>query len=130
VRGGLGTTPRLLLLGLVDEGLVNMGDHTAASNGGLDKGVELLISTDGELKVTGSDALHLKILRRVTRELEHLSSEVLKDGGRVHGSGGSDTAVLVHALLEETVNTTDRELPGAPGSGRLAHGTRIRTPEI
>ena len=48
-----------LLRRLVDERLVNVGNHTTAGDGGLDQGVELLVATDGELEVTGRDALHL-----------------------------------------------------------------------
>ena len=48
-----------LLGGLVDEGLVDVGDHTTTGDGRLDEGVELLVTTDGELKVAGGDALHL-----------------------------------------------------------------------
>ena len=48
-----------LLGGLVDEGLVDVGDHTTAGDGRLDEGVELLVTTDGELKVAGGDALDL-----------------------------------------------------------------------
>lgn len=45
--------------GLVDERLVDVRDHTTAGDGSLDEGVELLVTTDGELQVAGSDALHL-----------------------------------------------------------------------
>jgi len=58
-----------LLGGLVDEGLVDVGDHTAAGDGRLDEGVELLVTTDGELKVAGGDALDLlRLGRDVTRQ--------------------------------------------------------------
>ena len=110
--GELGSFHRLILLGLVDEGLVDVRDHTTTGDGGLDEGVELLVTTDSELKVTWSDTLHLEVLGGVTRKLEHLSGEVLKDGSRVHGGSGTDATVLVNTLLEETVNTTDRELRG------------------
>lgn len=46
-----------------------MGDHTAAGDGRLDEGVELLVTTDGELKVAGGDALDLlRLGRDVTRQ--------------------------------------------------------------
>ena len=38
------------------------------------------------------------------------SGEVLQNGGGVDGSGGTDAAVGGGAALQETVNTTDREL--------------------
>ena len=49
----------LLLRALVDERLVDVRDHAAASNGGLDERVELLVTADGELEVAGRDALDL-----------------------------------------------------------------------
>ena len=45
--------------GLVDEGLVDVGDHTTTGNSGTDQGVKLFVSTDGKQQVTGGDTLHL-----------------------------------------------------------------------
>ena len=70
---------------LHDQGLVDVGDHTTASNGSLDQSVELFVTADGKLQVTGSDSLHLEVLAGVAGELKHLSSEVLKDSSSVHG---------------------------------------------
>ena len=100
--GGLG--------GLVDEGLVDVGDDTTTGDGGLDKGVELLVTTDGELEMAGSDTLDLEVLAGVTGELEDLGGQILKDGGSVDGGGGTDTLGLLDGGLEETVDTTDGEL--------------------
>ena len=36
---------------LVDEGLVDVGDDTTTRNSSLDQGVQLLVSTDGQLKL-------------------------------------------------------------------------------
>jgi hypothetical protein len=72
----------LLVLGLglglgalVDEGLVDVRDDAATSDGGLDEGVELLVATDGELKMARRDALHAEIARGVAGELKNLSVE-------------------------------------------------------
>ena len=62
---------------LADQGLVDVGDDTASSNGGLDQGVQLFVSPDGELQMPGGDPLHLQILGSVSCQLEDLSSEVL-----------------------------------------------------
>ena len=62
---------------------MDVGDHTTASDGGLDEGVQLLVTADGEQQVTGGDSLHLKILASITGKLEHLSSQVLEDCGRI-----------------------------------------------
>lgn len=77
-------TSSLGLLGrLEDECLVDVRDHTTASDGGLDKGVELLIASDCQLKVAGSNSLHLKVLRCVSCEFEDLSGQVLEDSSSV-----------------------------------------------
>jgi len=59
----------LLLVDLVDERLVNVGDHTTTSNGCLDEGVQLFVTTDGQLQVTRRDALHLQVFGGVTSQL-------------------------------------------------------------
>jgi len=99
---------------------MDVGDDSSSGNGSLDEGVKLLISTDGELQVTGSDTLHLKILARVSGKLKDLGGKVLKDCGGVHGSGGSNTLLALDGALQETVDTTDRELKS--GLARAAGG--------
>jgi len=111
--------------GLGDERLVDVRDDTTASNGGLDEGVELLVTANGEQQVPGRDTLHLQVLASIAGKLEHLSAEVLHDGGGVDGSSGTDALLGVHAVLEETVDTTDGELetgPGRPGLGSALGG--------
>ena len=101
-----------LILGrlLLEEGLVDVRDDATARDRRLDEGVELLVTTDGELEVAGRDALHPQVLRRVARELEHLSREVLKDGSRVDGGGRAHTPLVGHAELEVAVDPADGEL--------------------
>lgn len=116
----------ILLCGLLDEHLVDVGDHTTTGNGGVDKGVELLVSADSELEMARGDTLDLEILGGVTSKLEDLGGEVLKDGSAVDGSGSSNTTVGLDALLQESVDTTDRELkssPGRSGDALLSLGT-------
>ena len=72
VRRAIAHSLVLLAALLVDEALVDVRDHTAAGDGGLDKRVELLVATDGELEVARGDPLHLEVLRGVTGELKHL----------------------------------------------------------
>ena len=114
---------RLLLLGrLVDQRLVDVRDHAAARDRGLDERVELLVAADGELQVARREALHLELLARAARELEHLGREVLEDGGRVHGGRRADALRRRHAELEEAVEPADRELEARLellGLGRL-----------
>ena len=51
---------------------MNVGNDTTTGDGGLDKGVELLISSDGELQMSGRDTLHLQVLRGVACQLQYL----------------------------------------------------------
>jgi len=141
-HGRLDGDETLLLALLVDEGLVDVGDDTTTGDGGLDQGVQLLVTANGELQVAGGDTLHLQILGGVACQLKHLctpkavqlqsyvsdqdtctnsgnwslikmqltSGEVLQDGGGVDGCGGTDTAVGGGAALQQTMDTTHREL--------------------
>ena len=102
---------------------MDVGDNTTTGDGGLDEGVKLLVTTNGEEEMAGRDTLHLKILARVTGELEHLSSEVLHDGSRVHGGRSTHALLGVHTLLEEAVNTTNGELK--VGTLRARHGRAL-----
>lgn len=42
---------------------------TSSSNGCLDKGVQLLVTTNGQLQVARSDTLHFQVFGGVTRQL-------------------------------------------------------------
>lgn len=51
------------LAGLSDEKvLVDVGDDSTASNGGLDEEIEFFVTSDGKLKMSGGDSSHLEIL--------------------------------------------------------------------
>ena len=93
-----------------DEGLVDVRDDTTAGNSGLDEGVELLVTSDGEQQMSRRDSLDLEVLGSVTSELENFGGEVLKDGSTVDGRGGTDSAVGAHSALQESVDSTDGEL--------------------
>ena len=56
----------------------------------------------------GNDTGLLVVTGGVASQLENLGSEVLKDGGEVDGSTGTDTLSVV-ALAEQTVDTADGE---------------------
>jgi hypothetical protein len=104
---------------LVDERLVDVGDDTAAGDGRLDQGVELLVTADSQKQMAGGDALDLEVLAGVTGKLEHLSSQVLHDSGGVDSGSSTDTLVVMNSLLEESVDTTHRELKSGSGRTRL-----------
>jgi len=98
------------LRGLHDESLVDVRDHTAASNSGLDQSVELFVTADSQLQVTGSDALDLEVLRGVARKFENFSGQVLEDRGRVHSRSRTNSAAGVDSGLEDSVNSSNGEL--------------------
>ena len=100
---------------LHDQGLVDVGDHTSSGNGGLDQGVKFFVSANGQLQVTWSDSLHLKVLGGVTCEFEHLGGEVLKDSCSVNGRRGTNTAVGAHSALQESVDSSNGELKRSDG---------------
>ena len=77
---------------LSDQRLVDVGDDPASSNGCLDQGVQLLVTTDGQLEMSRSDPLHLEILGCVPGQLKHLSGEILKDSRAVDSCSGSNSA--------------------------------------
>ena len=103
-----------------------MRDDSAASDGGLDQRVELLVTADGELQVTRRDALDLEVLRRVAGQLEHLGSQILQDGGAVDSGGGADAALGDHRVLQVPVDAADRELRGMATSVRNGGGGQQR----
>lgn len=55
----------LLLLDLQQQRAIDVWEDTTKSDGRTDEGVELLITTDGELEVAWCDALDLKVLGSV-----------------------------------------------------------------
>ena len=60
--------------------------------------------------MTGCDPLHLEILGGITSQLEDLGSEVLQDGGAVHGGGGTNTTSGEAPALEMTMDPRKREV--------------------
>ena len=74
--------------GLTDEEiLVNVGDDSSSSDGSLDEHVELLVTSDGQLQVSGSDSPDLEVLGSVSGQLEHLGGQVFQNSGTVDGGG-------------------------------------------
>ena len=79
--------------------------------------VQLLIVSDGQLKMTGDDTSLLVVTSGIASKFEDLSGEVLKNGCEVDGSTSTDTLSIV-ALSQETVDTANGEskacLGGSP----------------
>ena len=95
---------------LHDQGLVDVGDHTTTSNGSLDERIKFFITANGQLQVAWRDSLYLQVLAGIACELEHLCSEVLKNGSSVDSRSGTDTTVSTHSALQESVNSSNGEL--------------------
>ena len=64
-----------------------------------------LLTSNGKLKMSRCDSLHLEILGSVSCQLEYLSSEVLQDGRAVHGCSGSNTTCRETAALQMTMDS-------------------------
>jgi len=77
--------------GLDDQGFVDVGDHTSSGDGGLDQRVKLLVSSDRELQMSGSDSLHLKVFGSVSCEFKDLGGKIFQDRGSVNGGSSSDS---------------------------------------
>merc|ERR1719471_898454 len=103
---------------LPDERLVDVGDDAAPGDGGLDQSVQLLVSSDGELKMSGSDSLHFQIFGSVASQLEDLSSKIFQDSRAVDSSSGSHPSAGKASALEMSVNPSNRELESSPGRPR------------
>lgn len=96
---------------------MNVRNDTTASDGSFDQGVELFVSSDGKLKMSWCDSLHLEILRGVTSKLKNLSSQVLEDGSTVDGRSGSNSTVGADSALQESMDSSNWELkPSSSGS--------------
>ena len=108
----------LLLFRLLGEkdGLDVGQDTTLGDGDSREKFVQLLVVTDGELKMSRDDSGLLVVTSGISGQLEDLSSEVLEDGSQVD-RGTSTHSLGVVAFAEESVDSADRELkPSAAGS--------------
>ena len=93
-----------------------MGDGDASQ-----KPVELLVVSDGQLKVTRDDPGLLVVPGSVAGELEDFGSEVLHDGGEVD-RGSSSNEFGVATFAEKTVNPSHRELKTSTAGPGLLGG--------
>ena len=67
-----------------------MRQDTAKSNCGTDQRVELFITTDGELQMTGRDTLDFEIFRSVLRKKVSIMHVVRRCGGKTYASKFED----------------------------------------
>lgn len=83
---------------------------TSSSNGGLDEGVQLFVSSNGKLKMSWGDSLHLEIFGSISRQLKNFSSQVLQDSSRVDSGSSTNTSMAGGPVLEMSVDTSYWEL--------------------
>ena len=98
---------------------MDVWDNTSAGDRGLDQGVQFFVSSDGELQVARRNTLHLQILAGVSGQFQDLGGEVFQDCRRIHGGRGSHSVALVDGILQESMDTTDRELQTGLGTSGL-----------
>jgi hypothetical protein len=100
----------LLLLDLEQQRAVDVWQDTTESDRRVNEGVEFFVTADGELQVSGRDALDFEVLCGVSGQLEYFGCEVFQDGGHVDGGFGADAHLVLGLRLEETLHTTAGEL--------------------
>ncbi|KAI8496855.1 hypothetical protein Bbelb_255100 [Branchiostoma belcheri] len=99
---------------------VDVGENAALSNG--DAGqqlVQLLVVTDGQLKVTGDDSGLLVVASSVASQLKDLGRQVLQHRRQVHRRAGTHALGIV-SLAQEAMNSANRELETRTGRAALA----------
>lgn len=62
-----------------------MGQDTTKGDRCADQGIQLFVTTNGELQVAGCDTLNFEIFGGITGKLEHFGGEVFEDGCDVDG---------------------------------------------
>lgn len=96
-------------------------DTTLGDGNARQQFVQFFVVADGQLQMTGDDSGFLVVTGSVSRQLEHLRSQILHDGRQVDWGPGTDPLGIV-ALPEQTVDATDRELQSSTaGTGLCLH---------
>ena len=110
----------LLLFRLLGEkdGLDVGQDTTLGDGDSREKFVQLLVITDGELKMSWDDSGLLVVTGSIASQLEDLSSEVLEDGSQVD-RGTSTHPLSIVAFAEESVDSANGELKSSAAGSAL-----------
>jgi len=81
-------------LGLLsNQRFMNVRNNSTAGDGGLDKTVQFLVSSDSELEMPWRDALNLQVLGCISGQLQHFRRQIFQDGSAVDSCRGADPAV-------------------------------------
>ena len=92
-----------------EDGL-DVGKNTASGDGDArHQLVQLLVVSDGQLKVTGDDPDLLVVTGSVASQLKDLGSQVLQDSGKEDGSSRSNAAGIA-SFLQDALDSSDWEL--------------------
>ena len=118
-----------LLGGLVrllgQENSLDVGENSTLGNGDSSKKlVQLLVISDGELKVTGDDSGLLVVTGSIASQLKDLSSQVLHDSSQIDRGTSSNTGGIV-SLPQETMDTSNRELESSTAGPGLCLGLNL-----
>ena len=87
-----------------------MWKDTTEGDSRADEGVELFITTDGELEMAWRDALDFEIFGGISGEFEDFGSEVFEHGGEVDGGFGANAHLVASGVTEVTLYATAWEL--------------------
>jgi hypothetical protein len=113
------TNPATALTRLIDEGLVNVRNHTTTRNGGFDEGIQFFVTTNGQLQMPRRDTLHFEIFTGIPREFEHFGGQILQDRRGIYSCRCTNAMALMDGMFEEAMHTTDGELQTGLGGSRL-----------
>ena len=83
--------------------------------------VQLLVVTDGQLKVTGDDPRLLVVTGSISRQFQDFGGQVFQNGSQVDGSAGSDTFSVI-AFAEQTMDSAHRKLKSSAVGAALCLG--------
>lgn len=109
------------LLGLLGQKYgLDVGQYTTLGDGhSRQKFVQLLVITDGQLKMSWDDPGLLVVTGSISCQLKDLSSEVFHDSSQVDW-GTSSNPLSIVSLAEMTVDTSHRELQTSTAATGLA----------
>ena len=101
---------------------MDVRDDTAAGDGRLDEGVELLVATDGELQVTRRDTLDAQVLGGVASQLEHLRGQG-RHGGSAEGRAGALMNGRAAGSIRHVSDSAQAVRGVGPGTARQVRGS-------
>ncbi|KAF5923767.1 hypothetical protein HPG69_008130 [Diceros bicornis minor] len=104
---------------------LDVGQDAALSDGhAAQQLVELLVVADSQLQVTRDDARLLVVARRVARQLQNLSRQVLEHRRQIDRRASSH-ALRIVAFPEQPMHAAHGELKAGAGRARLSFGARL-----